>query len=133
MARRFCCTLGIGQSGTVHFSVVVGSSASGTLVGFARLTAGNASAVTAGTTFRVAAGRISIANAVDKLSAHANEVLTYVLTVTAPAGGATGVTVTDAVPVGATYLSGSCAPACSVSNGVLTWGLGAWRVACRGA
>ena len=117
-------TLGHDQSGTVHFSVVVGSSAAGTLAGLARLTAGNASAVTAGTTFRVAAGRISIANAVDKLSAHANEVLTYVLTVTAPAGGAAGVTVTDAVPAGATYLSGTCAPACSVSNGVLTWGLG---------
>ena len=118
----------------MHFSVVVGSSAAGTLAGLARLTAGNASAVTAGTTFRVAAGRISIANAVDKLSAHANEVLHERAAGHRPRGWRRGRCHRHRRrPAGATYLSGTCAPACSVSNGVLTWGLGDMAGGRRGA
>lgn len=48
--------------------------------------------------------------------------LTYSITVTVPAGGATGVTVTDILPGGVTYVSGT--PSCSNNQGTITCFLG---------
>lgn len=123
-----------GESGTLVIQATLGGAATGTVTNTAAVAVAGSAVASASASTVVGsltsggAAALSLSKAADKTSLMAGGSVTYTLTlVNTGQAAATGVTVSDALPVRPYFAYGSCAASagsCAQSGGTVTWTVG---------